>query len=346
MKLETKTFPSPKGEITWVTITNERGMQVVLSSVGAGIVAVKLPQKDGKLLDVVIGYDDPTAYFGDGPCAGKTPGRYANRIANGKICIEGKEYQLPINNGPNHLHGGPDGFQNRIWNCVPEGDNKVVFTLDSPDNDAGYPGNLRAMVVYTICNDNAIQIDYYATTTDTTVVNLTNHSYFNLDGHDSGSCLGQTLQMNCSGILDIDDTQIPTGKVNDVKNSPFDFTTPHAIGERIGEDEHSLKVCKGYDHCWMIDGYDGTLRELGKLKAANSDLTLTIFTDQPGAQVYTGNWLEGCPKGKDGCTYHDYDAVAIECQGAPDAPNHENLPSQELHPGEEYHRTIRFQFSE
>ena len=345
MKLEKTTFPSEKGEITWATITNDNGMVVVLTSVGAGIVAVKLPQSDGTLLDVVLGYDDPTAYFADGPCAGKTPGRFANRIAKGEITIDGKVYHLPINNGPNHLHGGPDGFQNHIWNCIAEGDNKVVFTLDSPDGDAGYPGNMKAMVVYTVGNDDSIQIDYYATTDAPTVVNLTNHSYFNLDGHNSGSCLGQTLQMNCSKMLAIDDTQIPTGEIVSVEGTPFDFITPHTIGERINDDDHTLKVCKGYDQCWMIDGFDGKLRELGTLSAVNSGIKLTIKTDQPGAQVYTGNWLDGCPTGKGGYTYSDYDAVAIECQGAPDAPNHVNLPSQELRPGEEYHRTIRFEFS-
>ena len=345
MKLEKKTFPSEKGEITWVKITNDNAMEVVLTSVGAGIVSVKLPDGDGKLVDVVLGYDDPTAYFADGPCAGKTPGRFANRIAKGEITVDGKKYHLPINNGPNHLHGGPDGFQNHIWHCVTEGDNKVVFTLDSPDGDAGYPGNLKAMVVYTVGNDDSIQIDYYATTDAETVVNLTNHTYFNLDGHNAGTCLGQTLQMNCSTMLAIDDTQIPTGEIISVKNTPFDFTEPHTIGERINADDHSLKICKGYDHCWMIDGYDGTLRTLGTLKAAKSDLKLTIKTNQPGAQVYTGNWLDGCPTGKDRYTYKDYDAVAIECQGAPDAPNHPNLPSQFLRPGEEYHRVIRFEFS-
>lgn len=345
MKLEKKTFPSPKGEISWVTITNDHGMEVTLSSVGAGIVSVKIPQAAGKKLDVVLGYDNPEAYFADGPCAGKTPGRFANRIADGKITVNGKLYQLPVNNGPNHLHGGPDGFQNQVWHTVTEGDNKVVFTLESPDGDAGYPGNLKVMAVYTVGNDNSIQIDYFATTDAPTVVNLTNHTYFNLDGHDAGSCLGQTLQLNCSKMLAINDVQIPTGELLEVAGTPFDFTTPHKIGERIADDNHSLRVCRGYDHCWMVDGFDGSLRTLGTLKAAQSERSVTIKTDQPGAQVYTGNWLDDSPVGKGGYKYHDYDAVAIECQGAPDAPNHPNLPSQQLNPGEEYRRRIRFEFS-
>jgi len=151
--------------------------------------------------------------------------------------------------------------------------------------------------------------------------------------------------MNCSGILEIDDPQIPTGRILDVKDTPFDFLAPHTIGERISDEVHMLRACKGYDHCWMIDGYDGTLRTLCTLKAAKSGITLTVKTDQPGAQVYTGNWLDGSPTGKGGYTYHDYDAVAIECQGAPDAPNHAELPSQELRPGSEYHRVICFEFS-
>ena len=345
MKLETKKFPSPKGEITWITITNNKGAQVVLSSLGAGIVAVRLPEADGKLTDVVLGYDDPEAYFGDGPCAGKTPGRYANRIANGHFSLDGKVYDLPVNNGPNHLHGGPDGYQNRIWNCSTEGDNRVVFTLDSADGDAGYPGNLHASVTYTFDDDNALAIGYEAQADAPTVVNFTNHAYFNLDGHDAGSCLGQTLKMNCSRWLPTDDTLIPTGEIAPVAGTPMDFTSPHTLGERIKDDFAALKYGKGYDNCWMVDDYDGSMKVVAELEAVNSGRKLVVSTDQPAAQVYTGNWLDGCPTGKGGYTYKDYDAVAIECQGCPDAPNHENFPSQVLRPGETYRRNIVFKFS-
>ena len=345
MKLETKKHPSGKGEITWVTITNDNGAEVVLSSLGAAIVAVRLPDGAGKLVDVVIGYDTPEAYFGDGPCAGKTPGRYANRIAKGRFELDGCAYELPVNNGPNHLHGGPDGFQNRIWHCAVEGDNIVRFSLDSPDGDAGYPGALKATVTYTFGNDNALVIAYEAETDAPTVVNLTNHAYFNLDGHNAGSCLDHTLQLNCSKWLPTDDTLIPTGEIAPVCGTPMDFTSPRKIGERIHEEFDALKFGKGYDNCWLVDGYDGTLKTVATLRSEKSGRTLTVKTDQPAAQVYTGNWLDGCPEGKGGYTYKDYDAVAIECQGCPDAPNHPGLPPQVLRPGETYRRTIVFAFS-
>ncbi|MDE5941432.1 MAG: galactose-1-epimerase, partial [Muribaculaceae bacterium] len=170
MKIEKQTFQTKIGEIKWITLTNDNGAQVVLSALGAGIVAVKLPEPDGSLTDVVIGYDNPESYLADGPCAGKTPGRYANRIAKGKFQLDGNEYTLPVNNGPNHLHGGPDGFQNRIWDCSVDAENRVVFTLESPDGDAGYPGNLRATVTYEWDNSNSLTIDYRATTDAPTVV--------------------------------------------------------------------------------------------------------------------------------------------------------------------------------
>jgi len=345
MKPEIKTFDTCKGKITWVTLTNAQGAQTVLSSLGAGIVAIKLPNPDGTLTDVVLGYDNPEAYFADGPCAGKTPGRYANRIANGKFTLDGTSYTLPINNGPNHLHGGPNGFQNRIWQCEVTADNKVRFSLFGNNGDAGYPGNVQVTVEYTWDDDCNLDISYHAGTDATTVINLTNHAYFNLDGHNSGTGLCQTLKLNCSRWLPTDDTLIPTGEIASVEGTPMDFTKPHTLGERIHDDFPALKYGKGYDNCWLIDGYDATLREAAVLKADKSTRTLRVFTDQPAAQVYTGNWLEGCPEGKNGYTYHDYDAVAIECQGCPDAPNHPEFPSQRLNPGEVFSRRIRFSFS-
>lgn len=345
MEIKTQTFSTPEGEIKWFTLTNKNGNEVVLSNLGAAIVAVRLKKADGSFDDVVIGYDDPAAYFGDGPCAGKTPGRYANRIARGRFTLDGKTYELPVNNGPNHLHGGPDGFQNRIWKGVPEGSDKVIFTLESPDGDAGYPGNLTAKAVYTWSDDNTLEIDLSATSDADTIVNLTNHSYFNLDGHASGSGLGQTLTLRCSKWLPTDDTLIPTGEIADVKGTPMDFTTPHTLGERIREDFPALVYGKGYDNCWLVDENPGTLREAAVLKSADGSRTLTVLTTQPAVQVYTGNWLEGCPAGKDGAVYHDYAAIAIECQGCPDAPNHPAFPSQTLRAGEEYRELIQFRFS-
>ncbi|MFG6395882.1 MAG: galactose mutarotase [Muribaculaceae bacterium] len=344
MKLETTTFQTDLGEITWLTLTNKRGAQIVLSSLGAGIVAVRLPEGDGKMTDVVIGYDDPMAYLADGPCSGKTPGRYANRIAKGHFKLDGVEYTLPVNNGPNHLHGGPDGYQNRIWNCTNDGDSRVVFSLESQDGDAGYPGNLKATVAYEWDDNNCLTINYRATTDAPTVVNLTNHAYFNMDGHDSGDGLSQILKLNCSKWLPTDSTLIPTGEIASVEGTPMDFTKEHTIGERINDEFDALKFGKGYDNCWLVDNYDGTLKEVASLRSEKSGHKVTVITTQPAAQVYSGNWLEGCPTGKNGATYHDYAAVAIECQGCPDAPNQPGFPSQRLNPGVEYHQVIKFAF--
>lgn len=344
MKLEKQAFTTKIGEITWLTLTNDSGAEVVLSSLGAGIVAVKLPESDGSKTDVVIGYDKPEDYLADGPCSGKTPGRYANRIANGHFSLDGIEYTLPINNGPNHLHGGPDGYQNRIWNCKTVGDNKVVFSIESPNGDAGYPGNLKASVTYTWDNNGCLTIEYHATSDAPTVVNLTNHAYFNMNGHGNGNGLSQILKLNCSRWLPTDDTLIPTGEIADVTGTPMDFTEEHPVGERIKVDFDALKFGKGYDNCWLVDNYDGSLREVATLRSEKSGHKVTVSTTQPAAQVYSGNWLEGCPTGKDGVVYHDYSAVAIECQGCPDAPNHPNFPQQRLNPGEEYHQVIKFAF--
>ena len=346
MDLKKQVFPTPKGNITWVTITNENGAQVVLSSLGAGIVSIKLPDEHGTLTDVAIGYDNPTDYFADGPCAGKTPGRYANRIALGKFSIGDKEYSLPVNNGPNHLHGGPDGFQNRIWDCTTDGDNTVVFIIESIDGDAGYPANIKASVKYTWDNGDNLRIDYEATADAPTVINLTNHTYFNLDGHDSGSCLNHLLALQCSRWLPTDDTLIPTGHIEPVKNTPMDFTSEHTLGERIHDDFPALTYGKGYDNCWVAHGpiRKGELKTVAILSSEPSGRILEVSTTQPAAQVYTGNWLAGSPANKAGRPYDDYDGVAIECQNMPDAPNHADFPSAVLRPGEKYDETIKFSF--
>lgn len=342
MEITKTTSPSPKGEITLFTITNAKGAKVTLSSLGAGIVRVELPEPDGSLTNVVIGYADPADYIADGPCAGKVPGRYANRIAKGHLVVDGKTYQLAINNGPNALHGGPEGFQNQIWDAKVEGD-AVVFTLHSPDGDENYPGNLTATARYTWSNDNKLTLDLYAETDAPTVVNLTNHTYWNLDGENSGSVLDHTMWLGCSRYLPTDDTLIPTGEIAPVAGTPMDFTSPKALARDIKTDFPALNYGKGYDNCWVVDDYTpGTMRHVATLVAPRSGRVLEVSTSQPAAQVYTGNWLAGSPKNPEGRSYNDYDGVAIECQDMPDAPNHPNFPSTLLMPGQEYHRTIEF----
>lgn len=346
MAIKKEITPSRYGDITLYTITNTSGASATLSSLGAGIVSVIVPDKNGKLENVLIGYKNPADYMADGPCAGKTPGRYANRIAHGELTIAGKDYKLAINNGPNHLHGGPTGFQNHIWNSTTEGDNKVIFTLLSPDGDEGYPGTLQAKVSYTWTQDNELKIDYEATTDAETVVNLTNHAYFNLAGENSGTVLNHELKLACSRWLPTDETQIPTGAVDDVKSTPMDFTEFKAIGKDIHADFEALKIGKGYDHCFVVDDWiPGKLTPVAWLRDPESKRELEILTTQPGAQVYTANWFGGeTPENPEGRKYDDNDGVAIECQHFPDSPHHPNFPSTLLKPGETFKEIIIYRF--
>lgn len=345
MKIQTSQAPSPAGEITLYKLTNKSGASVTLSSLGAGIVAVEVPDANGNLADVALGYKDPASYLADGPCAGKIPGRFANRIALGHFTLEGKEYILAINNGPNALHGGPTGFMNRIWESKADGDT-VEFCYSAADGEEGYPGKLDVKATYTWTDDNELKLQLQAKTDSPTVINLTNHVYFNLDGENAGSVLDHELRLNASRYLPTDDTQIPTGELAPVKDTPMDFTDFKAIGRDINADFHPLKVGKGYDHCWVSDEYaKGVLKEVAVLRSAKSGRQLTISTTQPGMQVYTGNWLAGCPESISGGTYNDYDGVAIECQNFPDAPNHPEFPSSRLNPDEKYNETIIFKFT-
>ncbi|MBQ9701813.1 MAG: galactose mutarotase [Bacteroidales bacterium] len=329
-------------EIILYTLKNSSGAYVQLCSVGAAIVSIVVPDKEGKLEDVVLGYDNPLSYFADGPCAGKVPGRYANRIAKGKFTLDGVEYTLPINNGPNHLHGGPQGFQNKVWESRIEGDS-VEFLYFSADGEEGYPGNLKTVAHYSWGEDNSLKLILTAEADAPTVVNLTNHVYFNLDG--KGSVLDHRLELNASQWLPTDETLIPTGEVADVANTPMDFVEAKRIGQDIFADFPALKYGKGYDNCYLIDGATpGQLSTAAELWGATSGRHLEVFTTQPAVQVYTGNWLKGCPKGKGGYEYQDYDAVAIECQHCPDSPNQPGFPTTVLRPGEVLQEAIIWAF--
>lgn len=328
-----------------VTITNDQGAQIKLSTIGAGILSILVPDRDGRMADVVMGYENLEDYISDGPCAGKIPGRYANRIAAGRFRLDGKEYRLAVNCGPNHLHGGPTGFQNRIWTISELSDDEVAMTYHSVDGEEGYPGNLDAKVKYHWDNDCRLTLTLEAVTDAPTIVNLTNHSYFNLDGHDAGTALGHILRLNASKALEVDQYLTPLGNLLDVKDTPMDFMRPKVLGKEIDSDYDLLRYGKGYDHCYVVDRKsDDELPFVAELTSAASGRTLKIYSDQPGAQLYTGNWLTGSPMGKGGYEYHDYDCVAVECQGLPDAPNHDTFASQRLNPGETYHRTIVYHF--
>ena len=332
-------------EIYLYTLTNEKGAYVQLSSVGAAIVSAVVPDKDGNMADVVLGYDVAESYFGDGPCLGKIPGRYANRIALGKFTLDGKEYELPINNGPNHLHGGPQGFQNRVWESR-EHEGGVEFMYYSEDGEMGYPGALKTVARYEWTEESELRLTITAECDAPTILNLTNHAYFNLNGEGNGNILGHTPMLNASEYLPTDPTQIPLGDSEPVAGTPMDFVNEKPIGQDINADFEPLKIGKGYDHCWVIDGAQpGQLQLCGELYAPESGRLLTIHTTQPGVQVYTGNWLTGCPAGKNGHVYNDYDGVAIECQNYPDAPNKADYPTCVLRPGETFEQAIIFAFS-
>ena len=314
---------------------------MMLTERGAGIVSIVVPDRNGVMGDVVLGYRDEESYLADGPCAGKIPGRFANRIDGGRFTLDGKEYQLVKNNPGYQLHGGPDGFSNRLWKASQISDTEAVLTLDSPDGDQGYPGNMHVVATYTWGEDNSLTLSIKATTDAPTIVNLTNHTYWNLDGEDSGSILDHVLKLNASRWLATSEALIPTGELAPVEGTPMDFRTAKPIGRDIKADFPALKYGKGYDNCWVLDGAPG-LKLAAELSSAVSGRRLEIWTDQPAAQVYTGNWLDGSPVSKSGRPYRDYDGVAIECQGFPDAPNHPGFPSCVLRPGETYLRTIIF----
>ena len=327
-----------------IHLTNKIGASVMLTERGAGIVSIVVPDRNGVMGDVVLGYRDEESYLADGPCAGKIPGRFANRIDGGHFTLDGKEYQLVKNNPGYQLHGGPDGFSNRLWKASRISDTEVILTLDSPDGDQGYPGNMHVEATYTWSDDNSLTLSIKATTDAPTIINLTNHTYWNLDGEDSGSILDHVLKLNASRWLATSEALIPTGELAPVEGTPMDFRTAKPIGRDIKADFPALKYGKGYDNCWVLDGAPG-LKLAAELSSAVSGRRLEIWTDQPAAQVYTGNWLDGSPLSKSGRPYRDYDGVAIECQGFPDAPHHPDFPSCVLRPGETYSRTIIFKLN-
>ena len=254
------------------------------------------------------------------------------------------EYTLPINNGPNHLHGGPEGFQNKDWESRQDG-NAVEFMYFSADGEAGYPGNLKVVARYEWDDDNRLQLTFTAQTDKATVVNLTNHAYFNLDGEGSGTVLNHMLRLNASEFLPTTESLIPLGESVPVAGTPMDFVNAKPIGRDIKADFDPLRIAKGYDHCFVLDGWmEGQLVEAAELWSEKSGRSVKIYTTQPGIQIYTGNYLEGCPEGMDGHVYHDYDAVALECQHFPDSPNKPDYPSTVLLPGEVFEQAIIWQF--
>lgn len=346
MRITKRTYPSPQGEITVWRMENASGAWAEVSSLGAGVTGVGVPDRNGVIANVALAYGDYADYMADGPCLGKCPGRYANRIAAGHLEVDGKTYSLAVNNGPNHLHGGPTGFQNHIWKSREVRDG-VEFEYRSHDGEENYPGDLVVKATYRWDDSNRLSLSFEAVADRDTVVNLTNHSYWNLRGADSGSVLGHEMRMKASRWLPTDETLIPTGELAPVEGTPMDFREFKQLGRDIREDFPALRYGKGYDNCWAIDGWKPGLMSEGAvvIRDPESGRVLTIDSDQPGVQVYTGNWLSGSPANRSGRSYEDYDGVAVEMQGFPDAPNRPEFPSQLLRPGEIYRRRIDFFFS-
>lgn len=333
------------GIITLFEIQNPTGAFVELSTLGAGITRIVVPDKVGRLIDAVLCYENEADYWYDSPCAGKTPGRFANRIANAEFSLDGNIYHLSKNDGENSLHGGSEGFQNKIWNYEIT-ENGVKFSLFSPDGDEGYPGNLNVTVTYTWNDNNSLDITYAARTDAPTIVNLTNHAYFNLNGVNKGNILSHQLVINSSTRVQSDNHDIPTGIIMPVASTPFDFLLPKEIGAHITEDFENLRIGKGYNHYFFIDRNQDNygLSHAADLYCRESGIHLSVDTTMPGVMLYSGNWLTGAPKGKDDHVFKDYSGVALECQFPPDAPNHPTFPSTVLRPGELYHQIIRYTF--
>lgn len=321
------------------TLTNAGGMEVRAMTSGGIIVSLKVPDRAGRLDDVVLGHDTAAGYAKNDPYFGAIIGRYGNRIGKARFTLDGKTYQLAANNGPNHLHGGIKGFDKVIWHGEPfekEGAAGVAFTYTSGDGEEGYPGTLKVRVTYTLSNDNTLAFDYHATTDTPTVVNLTQHSYFNLAGQGTRDILDHRLMLNADRFTPVDATLIPTGELAPVEGTPFDFRKPMAIGARIDADNQQIKYGPGYDHNWVLNRTGSGAQLAARVVEPTTGRTLEVSTTEPGIQFYAGNFLDGTIVGKQGRAYKRRYGFCLETQHFPDSPNHPNFPSTTLRPGEEY----------
>lgn len=332
-------------EVSLFTLTNSNGNVLKLSSFGARIIWIEVPDRNGKKENVTFGFDTFDGMINGDPYFGSVVGRYANRIAKGKFTLDGVEYTLALNNGPNSLHGGPGGWHSVVW----DGDEvrnsqspAVKFTYHSPDMEEGYPGNMHVEVTYTWTDKDEIIIDYLCTTDKKTVLNITNHAYFNLQGAGNGDILGHELMINASRFVAVDSTLIPTGELRPVEGTPFDFKTPHTVGERIEEDYDQLKLGKGYDHTFVLDNVNEVI---ATVYDPSTGRFMEVFTDQPGVQFYCGNFLNGTLKGHGGKPYIYRSGLCLETGHYPDSPNHPDFPTTVLNPGETFKSRTVYRFS-
>ena len=346
-----KTADGTEAEI--YILTNSKGAEAKITNYGATLTSLKMPDRDGKFADVVLGLGSIADYTNEiyqkaNPYFGAIAGRYANRIAGAKFSINNTEYKLTANNGKNNLHGGAKGFDKVFWQAkeVPAANGSAVeFTYLSKDGEEGFPGNLTAKVVYTLTDDNELKIDYTATTDKETVVNLTHHSYFNLAGEGSGDILSHQLKINADKFTPINAASIPTGELKSVEGTPFDFRTAKGIGKDINADNEQLKNGKGYDHNFVVNGENGKLRPAAIVTEPKSGRVMEVFTTEPGIQLYTGNFLDGSLTGKSGGKYAIRTGFCLETQHFPDSPNRPDFPSTLLKPNETYKSSTVYKFS-
>jgi len=338
-------------EIDVYTLENKNGLKTEIINYGAIQISLLVPDKNGNLDDIILGYDGIDNYVTNNPYFGSIIGRYGNRIAKGRFSLDGKEYILACNNDENHLHGGEKGFNNVVWNFVSSKENEkgVSLTLSylSKDGEEGYPGNLIIVVTYTLSNDDELIISYQAKTDKKTICNLTQHNYYNLSGHDSGDILSQQLMINADNFTPIDAGFIPTGEIKPVKGTVFDFTKPTAIGKNLKKDDEQLVFGKGYDHNFVLNkkGKEGKMTLAASVFDPKSGRFMEVLTEEPGLQFYGGNFLDGSNIGKDGTVYNYRSAFCLESQHYPDSPNKTNFPSVVLNPEEEYSTKTIYKFS-
>ncbi|MDE6636775.1 MAG: galactose mutarotase [Muribaculaceae bacterium] len=330
------------------TLKNANGMEVCVTNFGGRIVSIMVPDRNGDFKDVVLGFDSVQAYFPQNNLSdfGASIGRYANRINQGKIVVDGDTIQLPKNNFGHCLHGGPSGWQYKVYEANQLNDSTLVLTMDSPDGDNNFPGNVKATVTYTLLGDNAIDIDYKATTDKTTVINMTNHSYFNLNGDPNVPITNNILTVNAARYTPVDSTYMTTGEILEVKDTPMDFTAAKVVGEDIDKFEFvQLKNGNGYDHNWVLDAAGDDSQVAATLVSPVTGIQLDVYTNEPGIQVYSGNFLDGTQTGKHGIVYNQRTGICLETQKYPDTPNKAEWPSAWLKPGETYSSHCVFKFS-
>ena len=326
-------------------LRNKNNMEVCITNFGGRIVSVMVPDKDGQMRDVVLGFDSIQDYISKPSDFGASIGRYANRINQGKFTLDGVEYQLPRNNYGHCLHGGPQGFQYRVYDAVQLNPQELQLTYVAKDGEEGFPGNITCKVLMKLTDDNAIDIQYEAETDKPTIVNMTNHSYFNLDG-DAGSNAEHLLTIDADYYTPVDSTFMTTGEIVPVEDTPMDFRTPMPVGERINDfDFVQLKNGNGYDHNWVLNAKGDINRMAASLKSQKTGIVLDVYTNEPGVQVYAGNFLDGSLTGKKGITYNQRASVCLETQKYPDTPNKPEWPSAVLRPGEKYMSQCIFKFS-